>query len=189
MRQRTPRIIEDKKERGQWAESVFTARAEENGLPVSRPFGDTKSFDCVVGLPGRFSAVQVKSTVARLQNGKGYICTVCSCNRPYREGAFDFLAAYVVPEDAWYIVPAALIHGLKSISLCTTDGGEAKYEKYREAWHLLHEASGRGADRAEEAVSEPEEAAASPMVARMQGAFQFLRNSLERTGVGASAEI
>src|SRR5690348_9543422 len=78
MKRRTPKIIQDKKERGQWAESVFTARAEENGLPVSRPFGDAKSFDCVVGRPGRFVAVQVKSTVTKLESGKGYNCSVCS---------------------------------------------------------------------------------------------------------------
>ena len=28
-----------------------------------------------------------------------------------REGSFDFLAAYVVPENAWYIIPAKLIDG------------------------------------------------------------------------------
>jgi hypothetical protein len=177
MRRRTPKIIQDKKERGQWAESVFTARAEENGLPVSRPFGDAKSFDCVVGRPGRFVAVQVKSTVAKLGSGKGYICTVCSCNRPYRAGAFDFLAAYVVLEDTWYILPAELIRGLKSISLCTADGGEAKYEQYREAWDLLKDASKR---EEEEIGSKPREVVASPVIARMQSAFEHLRNHLEK---------
>ncbi|MCU1306385.1 MAG: hypothetical protein JWN45_1080, partial [Acidobacteriaceae bacterium] len=39
MRKRKPKIIKDKKERGEWAESVFTARAAENGLPVSKPVG------------------------------------------------------------------------------------------------------------------------------------------------------
>jgi hypothetical protein len=169
-RRRTPKIIEDKKERGQWAESVFTARAEENRLPVSRPFGDAKSFDCVVGRPGRFVAVQVKSTVTKLRNGKGYICSVCSCHEAYEAGAFDFLAAYVVPEDVWYILPAKLIQGLKSISLGTADGGEAKYEKYREAWHLLRKKSG-----GEERARVTEEIVASPAVARMQGAFGSMR--------------
>lgn len=46
MRKRKPKIIKDKKERGEWAESVFTARAAENGLPVSKPVGDSRSFDC-----------------------------------------------------------------------------------------------------------------------------------------------
>ena len=141
MKSRKPRIIQDKKERGEWAESVFIARAKEQGLPVSKPQGDSTSFDCVVGRPGKFAAVQVKSTIAKLESGKGYICSTCSSHKIYRAGAFDFLAAYVIPEDVWYIVPAKEIRGLKSISLCT-ESGEAKYEKYREAWDLLREATG-----------------------------------------------
>ena len=137
---RKPKIIEDKKRRGEWAESVFVARAGEHGLPVSKPWGDSNSFDCVVGRPGKFVGVQVKSTVTKLESGKGYTCSTCSSHKVYRAGAFDFLAAYVIPEDAWYIIPAREMHGRKSISLCTY-GGEEKYEKYREAWHLLCEAS------------------------------------------------
>src|SRR6266513_43745 len=112
MNKRKPRIIKEKKERGEWAESVFLARAAENGLPVSKPFGDSRSFDCVVGRTGKFVAVQVKSTVTRLDSGKGYTCNVCSCHKAYQAGAFDFLAAYVIPEDAWYIIPAKLFRGL-----------------------------------------------------------------------------
>ncbi len=107
----------------------------------------------MVGRPGKFVAVQVKCTVAKTENGEGYVCSVCSSHKVYRAGAFDFIAAYVVLEDAWYIVPAKLIRGLKSISL-STSGSDAKYEEYREAWHLLRKATG-----CEEAaaVSEPEE--------------------------------
>ncbi|MEP6643099.1 MAG: group I intron-associated PD-(D/E)XK endonuclease [Acidobacteriaceae bacterium] len=185
MTKRRPKIIKDKKERGEWAESVFMARAAENGLPVSKPLGDSRSFDCVVGLPGKFVAVQVKCTVAELRNGKGYNCSVCSSHKVYRMGAFDFLAAFVVLEDTWYVIPAKLIRGLKSISLCTT-GGEAKYEDYREAWHLLRKASGCG-EAAEESVSEPEEALADkatmgPGMARMQAAMDSFRNYLEKSG-------
>ncbi len=141
MKARKTKIIQDKKERGEWAESVFVARASEQGLPVSKPWGDSRSFDCVVGRPGEFVAVQVKSTITKLESGKGYICSACSSHKAYRAGAFDFLAAYVIPEDAWYIIPAKEIRGLKSISLCTAESGEAKYEKYREAWELLRAAT------------------------------------------------
>ena len=180
MKKRKPKIIKDKKERGEWAESVFAARAGENGLPVSKPIGDSRSFDCVVGLPGKFVAVQVKCTVAELESGKGYVCSVCSSHKVYRAGAFDFLAAYVIPEDAWYIVPAKLIRGLGSVCLCTTSS-EAKYEGYREAWHLLWEASGSG-EAAEGAVSEPEETAMSPGLARMHRAINSFRLQLEKSG-------
>ena len=129
-------IIKDKKERGEWAESIFLVRATEHGIHVSKPWGDSRSYDFVVGRPGRFAAVQVKCTVFELESGTGYCCSTCSSHKAYRKGAFDFLAAYVIPEDVWYIIPADKVFGLKSISLCTEEG-EAKYEGYREAWGLL----------------------------------------------------
>jgi len=111
MNKRTAKLIRDSKRRGEWAESVFAVRAAENGLRVSKPSGESGTFDCVVGRPGKFVAVQVKCTMAEMQNGKGYVCSVKSNNKRHRAGAFDFLAAYVIPEDAWYIVSAKLIRG------------------------------------------------------------------------------
>ena len=136
MKKRKPRIIKDKKQRGEWAESVFMARAAEHGLPVSKPWGDSESYDCVVGSPGRFVAVQVKCTISKLRSGKGYVCSVCSSHKTYRAGSFDFLAAYIVFEDAWYIIPEEEIPGMKSISL-HTKCNKSKYEKFRDAWELL----------------------------------------------------
>jgi hypothetical protein len=178
MKRRKPKIIKDKKRRGEWAESVFMARAGEQGLPVSKPWGDSRSYDCVVGSPGKFVAVQVKCTIARLESGTGYSCSTCSSHTAYRAGAFDFLAAYVIPEDAWYIIPAEKFRGRKSISLCT-DSGEAKYEMYREAWQLLREAAAVGED-----VQSTEAAADVPPVAsRPAGAlprFESAANYFKR---------
>jgi hypothetical protein len=205
MTKRKAKIIRDKKVRGEWAESVFLARAKEHGLPVSRPWGDSDSFDCVVGRPGKFAAVQVKSTVAKVESGKGYICSTCSSHKAYEAGAFDFLAAYVIPEDAWYIIPLKEVRGKRSISLCT-EGGEAKYEKYREAWELLREAAEvrdgagnageglpavkpeAGVDQnhsAQNPVSENPSPKRFPTSAleRLEAAGNFFRNQLERGGV------
>lgn len=106
MGKREPKI-RDKKERGEWAEMVFMERAAARGIAVSRPWG-TRGYDFVVGRPGRFLAVQVKCTIFELEKAagdKGYMCTVCSASRPYARGSFDFLAAYVIYEDAWYFIP------------------------------------------------------------------------------------
>jgi len=193
MKKRKPRIIKDKKQRGEWAESVFMARAAEHGLPVSKPWGDSESYDCVVGSPGRFVAVQVKCTISKLRSGKGYVCSVCSSHKTYRAGSFDFLAAYVVLEDAWYIIPAQEIRGMKSISL-STQGNEAKYEEYREAWQLLREATEGSADGeaaegegcAEDSVG-AESGGRQPLpasaVGRMEAAMSFFKQRLERGGV------
>ena len=74
-------MIEHKKQRGEWAESVFMARANEHGLPVSKPWGELSSYDFVVGKTGRFASVQVKSTLSRPV--PGYMCTLQSHLEPY----------------------------------------------------------------------------------------------------------
>jgi len=126
--------IADKKLRGEWAEMVFMTRATEIGLPVSKPWGESRSYDLVVGRPRRFVAVQVKSTTFALE--QGWICKLRSGKKPYPPGSFDFLAAYVVFEDAWYIIPEEEVRGMENITL-HTGSSWAKYEEYREAWHLL----------------------------------------------------
>jgi hypothetical protein len=134
MRKREPKIKNDKV-RGEWAEMVFMARATELGLEVSKPWGETRSYDFVVGRPGHFVCVQVKSTIAEV--GTGYVCCVRgSQNRPYPPGSFDFLAAYVVTENAWYILPEEATWDKDCVALYPKSQ-KAKYEKYREAWHLL----------------------------------------------------
>lgn len=183
MDKQKPGIIRDNKKRGEWAEAVFAARAAENGLQVSKPSGDSETFDCVVGTAGRFVAVQVKCTIARSPNAKGYICNLKTNNVKYEPGSFDFLAAYAILEDTWYLVPEKEIRGRSALSLCST---MPKYERYREAWNLLREASGEGSPvKPESGLNGPpefEDAARGPAVARMQGAFSSFRNYLEKGG-------
>src|SRR5579863_4722772 len=85
MKKRKPRLIQDKKKRGEWAESVFMARAGEHGLPVSRPWGEMSSYDFVIGKTGRFVSVQVKSTISKLKTG--YVCTVRGGHKAYAAGS------------------------------------------------------------------------------------------------------
>ena len=174
--------IADKKKRGEWVELRFMAEAAERNLPACKPFGDSENFDVVVGRPGKFVGVQVKCTVFRSKNGEGYLCSVCSSHNIYKPGAFDFLAAYVVPEDVWFILPAKEIMGMRSVSLCTPT---SRYEKYREAWELLREAVGmrEEAEAASgEVAEEPEAVETLPRNAmeRMQTSLKFVRRQWER---------
>ena len=133
MKKHKPKIA-DKKLRGEWAEMCFMVRAAEYGLQVNKPWGEMSRYDFVVGHKLHFVCVQVKSTTEKL--GEGYGCTVRGGHRPYVGKVFNFLAAYVVLEDVWYIIPAEEIRGRGYIPLYpTTRRGE--FEKYREAWHLL----------------------------------------------------
>ena len=175
MKQQKAEIIRDNKKRGEWAESVFAARAAGHGLAVSKPSGESERFDYVVGHPGKFVAVQVKCTIARQPNAKGYICNLKSNNEKYRAGSFDFVAAYAILEDTWYIIPESAIRGMSAICLCST---MPKYERYREAWDLLREAT----EELEEPAPEPEQTPMGPGFARMRGAMNAFRRMMERGG-------
>ena len=86
---------------------------------------------------GFFLRVQVKSTIYRIGNAN--VCNVRpdSDLRPYTKRQIDYLAAYVIPEDIWYILPARVATALKgNIWLSPAKPGH-KYERYMEAWELL----------------------------------------------------
>ncbi|MGA7047270.1 MAG: hypothetical protein WCC71_24740, partial [Candidatus Sulfotelmatobacter sp.] len=74
----------------------------------------------------------MKSTVFELE--QGWFCKVRSGNKPCPRGSFDFLAAYIVFEDAWYIIPEVEVQGMENISL-HTETSRANYEKHRQAWN------------------------------------------------------
>jgi hypothetical protein len=158
-KKRKPKISNHKL-RGEWAEMRFMVRAAEHGIPISKPWGEMRSYDFIVGRPRHFVCVQVKSTIADL--GTGYVCTVRGGHTAYPAGSFDFLAAYVVFEDAWYIIPEEEIQGLECVTLYPKSP-KAKYEKYREAWNLLQPAADSNRDHIDSIQGCAEEFSAQPM--------------------------
>jgi hypothetical protein len=131
--------ISNRKLRGEWAEMCFMTRAAEHGLQVNKPWGEMARYDFVIGHRGHFVRVQVKSTLFR--EGRGYSCTVRGGHRPYVGDVFDYLAALIIPEDIWYIIPAELIRGRGCVALHPSLE-QSKYAPYKEAWHLLRSQPG-----------------------------------------------
>jgi hypothetical protein len=57
---------------------------------------------------------------------------------PYLPGEIDFLAAYIFPDDTWYIIPLAAFLGRSSLLFRRrNDTKPGHYDRYKEAWHLL----------------------------------------------------
>ncbi len=130
------------KERGEWVELLFMAWALRKGFRVSKPWGDSGPYDVGVEHGRRFLRVQVKSTSFR--RGTGYLCGFSSNQRSkrYTRRQVDYFAAYVIPEDVWYIIPAAAVLKNKGteLMLCPMQPMRRdcyQYEAYREAWKLL----------------------------------------------------
>jgi hypothetical protein len=139
------------KQRGEWVELKFMAKAAEHGLHVLKPWGDSLAYD--VGLdPGRgpgheLVRVQVKSTTCRTQFG--YLCQFKpgARSRQYTLRQVDFFAAYVIPEDVWYLIPARILlrcrqRAVTLYPINPKHPARYRYEQFREAWPLL--AEGRG---------------------------------------------
>ena len=125
------------KERGEWAELVFMARAAGEGLKVLKPQGDSLRYDVAVEGGGKILRVQVKSTIYRRRNGEYSLNVLGPRRQRYAEGEVDFFAIYLIPEDSWYILPFETV-GKKNLSLhFTPTSARHKYADYREAWHLL----------------------------------------------------
>ena len=129
------------KYRGEWAEMRFMARAAEHGFRVSKPWGESARYDFALEDNGRFLRIQVKSTVHR--SGDAYRCLIQpdkARTERYTSGQIDFFAAYVIPEDVWYILPAEIVLGVSARIMLSPHCKEQKYARYKEAWHLLQEA-------------------------------------------------
>jgi hypothetical protein len=122
------------KQQGEWAQLCFMARAAEIGLAVSQPYGDSSSYDVGIEHGGRLLRIQVKSTT--YFRYRSFTCNLVGPGRKqYPKGCIDLFAIYLIPIDLWYIIPFKAAG--RSSLLFTPDLKGHKYERYREAWHLL----------------------------------------------------
>ncbi len=141
MKRRKPdplKCLPNTKQRGEWVEIKFMAEAAGRGLTVLKPHGDSARFDCVVTSGGPLYRVQVKSAFS--MSDYAYRGTTIGSKQRSRFSSkeIDFLAAYVFPCDAWYIIPARAVHGKMDFAVFPhRRNSRGRYEKYREAWHLL----------------------------------------------------
>ncbi len=133
-----PSAVRDAKRQGELAELVFAARAAAHGLRVLKPYGESCAYDFAIESGGRMKRVQVKSVgvaergAYRISAGKGH-----SSKRAYTKKELDVLAAYVIPEDTWYLIPVEAFTPVKSIHLCPGRKSRRKFERWREGWEVL----------------------------------------------------
>ena len=124
------------KNQGDNAELRFMLFNHELGYIVSKPFGDNAKYDLIVDTGNNLERIQVKST-RRKETSSGmdcYNCLVCSgakSKEKYSEKDIDYIAIYVIPENAWYKIPIKEIKG-KTIKLYPHRKSQRNtYEKYR----------------------------------------------------------
>jgi hypothetical protein len=126
-------LLRHPKHRGEWAQIQFMAESARRGLHVLLPYGDSSHYDLVIGSATGLHRVQVKSTSV-FRN----FCYRAEIHRIYTPDDIDFLAIYVIAGDLWYIIPAKDLPPKRVFSLFPHRiGSRGKYEKYKDAWHLL----------------------------------------------------
>ena len=109
------------KQRGEWVELKFMAEAAARGFALLKPWGDSLAYDVALDV-GCLIRVQVKSTTCRTQFG--YLCQFKPSpypRHPYTTRQLDFFAAYVLPENAWYLIPSSRVPHF-SRALCARSG-------------------------------------------------------------------
>src|SRR6202142_3144529 len=101
-----------RKRQGELAELAFAHKAATEGFGVAKPYGDSERFDFILisrDWPegDKLWRVQVKST-ATLNEGFYHV----NAHRrtwgrvtAYKPTEVDFLVAYIIPDDSWFIFP------------------------------------------------------------------------------------
>jgi len=134
--------VSNYKRRGEIVEIAFLHIVTNMGFAVTQPYGDSEAYDFIVDSGSRLWRVQVKSCVCR----KGLTYQVRASHQsgtvpargPYTAKQIDILAVYIIPADAWYIIPVQAFSPSTSLAfLPHLPVAAGKYEQYRGAWYLL----------------------------------------------------
>lgn len=124
------------KRRGEVAEAAFLIKAASLGFSVAKPWGDSDPYDFIVQSGANCWRVQVKSAYVRYRSGYQTSLIGGTRRRAYTAADIDFLVAYAVPEDAWYVVPVEVFKRVGQIRFYP-GSKKSRYEIYREAWCLM----------------------------------------------------
>jgi hypothetical protein len=134
-------IHRNTKRTGELSEAAFLLKAETLGLHIAKPWGDSERYDFILDAGPRLWRVQLKCTeVLRARGydiqalygiyGKGKVA--------YTADDIDVLVAYIVPKDAWYVLPVEDLLLCKRLRFYPDIACKrARWENYREAWALL----------------------------------------------------
>ncbi|MGC2272523.1 MAG: group I intron-associated PD-(D/E)XK endonuclease, partial [Candidatus Sulfotelmatobacter sp.] len=130
---------------GEAVEAAFLAKATMLGFAVLKPWGDSRPYDFAVESGRRLWRVQVKCATSH--RGTRCEARAAGSGKLYTLDDIDFLAAYVIRKNLWYVVPADAFVPRATVHFNYGPRSQGMFERYREAWCLLScpaRARGRG---------------------------------------------
>ena len=135
-------LKQNTKSTGELAELAYMYVAGKNGIANAKPYGDSLPFDQIAITPGLYHLhkVQVRCTA----HSKNFIYAVSLMKsggtKRYEPHEFDFLAALILPEDAWYIIPYEELPPTNEVYLHPRlQPGQVlgRCDAFRDRWDLL----------------------------------------------------
>jgi hypothetical protein len=123
-----------RKRLGEIAESMFLAKASSLGFGVAKPWGDSERYDFILDSGARLWRVQLKSAYSGREHG-GYNFSACgNSQETYSPRDVDVVVAYLVPVNAWYIVPMTAFARTSRMKFFPTSRRLSRNERFRERW-------------------------------------------------------
>src|ERR1700685_3755982 len=129
------------KRNAQVAEAAVWCKAKPLCFHVANPRGNGERNDFIAGNGSRLWRVQLKCT--EVLRARGYdvqpIYSVYGKGKvTYTDDDIDFLVDHILPVDVCYILPIAAIEQSTSLRFYPDIPCKcARWEQYREAWHLF----------------------------------------------------
>jgi hypothetical protein len=120
---------------GDAVEAAFLAKALSLRFPVAKPWGEDHRYDFLIDHGHGFWRVQVKCATSF--DGWRYHVRAGGVSTFYTPDEIDFIAACIVAENIWYVVPIEAIVPREGFHLNPHSSRHPRFEIYREAWCLL----------------------------------------------------
>jgi hypothetical protein len=131
---------------GDLGEVAFVHKAMSLGYVVAKPYGQMHRYDFMVEGGNKLWRVQIKTSTG-MRDGRYQLCVQRITHRrcvAYKKSELDFVVAYLMPTNTWYILPISVVAGRRSFLLAPPGfRGKNPWAQYLEAWHLLGKPSGR----------------------------------------------
>lgn len=134
---RSNRPLSHVKDKGEWGEVAFRAKALALGLRVATPSGENQPYDLIVtNTFGKLLRVQIKT--GWCTHHGSYPIRCMRHNRAYGKNDMEVVAIYIAPHDAWYVMPPSAIPPGGFPKFYPHKPGHAgRNEKWRNRWSLI----------------------------------------------------
>lgn len=129
--------IPTRKRLGEAVEAAFLAKAAMLDFALSKPWGDSRAYDFVVDSGPGHGLWRAQVKCATSFRGTRCNAKAAGSGPLYTAKDIDFLVAYVIGKNLWYVVPVEAFAPRATINFNYGEHSQGMFEIYREAWCLL----------------------------------------------------